>query len=115
MVRRALLARGLAQVLNFTQDRGAVGGEKFFRDPNKADDAAVGRYSQGVGHEILNQRGVSFVGRRLDLGRKGGEGQDVGRFKGAGVEEAGGVSEGDEDRGRRALVALGEVLGEVGE
>lgn len=97
IVHRAILARGLAQVLDFTQDRGAVGGEKFFRDAHKADDAAVGGNSERVGQEVLNQGGVAFVGRRLDLGRKGGDGQDVGGVKGAGEEEAGGVGEGDED------------------
>lgn len=114
-IHRALLARGLAQILNFTQYRSAIGRKKFFSDANEADDAAVGRDSEGIGHEMLNQRGVAFVGRRLDLGWKGGNGQDVGGVKGAGEEEAGRVSEGDEDGGSGAVVALGEVLGEVSE
>ena len=113
VIHRAILTRGLAQVLNFTQYSGAIGGEKFFSDAHKANDAAVGRDSEGVGHKILNQGGVAFVGRRLDLGREGSDGENVGGFKRAGIEEAGGVGEGDEDRGGGAGVALREMLGKV--
>lgn len=96
VIHRAILARGFAQVLNFTQYSGAIGGEKFFCDANKADDATVGRNSKGVGQKSLNQGGVAFIGRGLDLGWKGGEGKDVSGVKGAGVEETGGVGKGDE-------------------
>lgn len=97
IIHRAILTRGLAQVLNFTQYSSAIGGEKFFSDAHKANNAAVGRDSEGVGHEILNQGGVAFVGRWLDLGREGSDGENVGGFERAGIEEAGGVGEGDED------------------
>lgn len=96
VIHRAILTRGFAQVLNFTQYSSAVGGEKFFCDANKADDAAVGRNPEGVGQKPLDQGGVAFIGRGLDLGWKGGEGEDVSGVKGAGVEETGGVGKGDE-------------------
>lgn len=114
IVHRTVLARRLAQVLDFSQDRGTVGGEKLFRDAHKADDAAVRGNTETVRHEVLNHGGVALVGRRLDLGRKGGDGQDVGGVKGTGVKEAGRVVESNEDGGNRAVVALREVLGKIG-
>lgn len=61
----------------------------------------------------MEQGGVAFVGSGEELGGQGADGEHVGRVEGAAEEEAGGVVEGDEDGGGGALVALGEVLGEV--
>lgn len=44
---------------------------------------------------------------------EGGDGEDVGGVEGTAEEHAGGVVEVDEYAGGGALVALGEVLGEV--
>ena len=52
-----------------------------------------------------------FIGGR-ELGGEGVESQDIGGVECAGEEKAGGVVEGDKDRGGGTLVALGEVEGE---
>ena len=57
--------------------------------------------------------GVAFVGWGEEEGGEGGDGEDVGGVEGAAEEHAGGVGEGEEDGGCGALVALGELLGEV--
>jgi len=62
----------------------------------------------------LDERSVALVSYGLQLGGKGGDGESVGRLEGAGEEEAGGVGECDEDGGLGALVAVGEVVREVG-
>ena len=61
----------------------------------------------------MEESGVAFVGCGEEEGGEGGDGEDVGRVEGAAEEHAGGVAEGEEDGGGGALVALGELLGEV--
>ena len=75
-----------AQSFDFPAQGRAVGGEVFFGNGRKADDASVGGDTQGVGHEGLQEGGVAFVSCGLDLGGEGGEGEDVGRVEGAGEE-----------------------------
>ena len=61
----------------------------------------------------MQEGGVAFVGCGLEEGGESGDGEDVGGVEGAAEEHAGGVREGEEDGGGGALVALGELLGEV--
>ena len=61
----------------------------------------------------MEEGGVAFVGGGLEEGGEGGDGEDVGGVEGAAEEHAGGVAEGEEDGRGGALVALGELLGEV--
>ncbi len=61
----------------------------------------------------MQEGGVAFVGGGLEEGGEGGDGEDVGGVEGAAEEHAGGVGEGEENGGGGALVALGELLGEV--
>ena len=85
----------------------------FIRYTHKPDNPPRRTNPQRIRQESLQESGVPFVGCGLEEVGEGGDGEDVGGVEGAAEEHAGGVIEVDEYAGGGALVALGEVLGEV--
>lgn len=113
VVTRTFLAGRFPQIFDFAQYSSAVCGEVFFGYTNEPNNAPIGRNAEGVGHESLNEGGITFIGSGLDLRRESCESENVGRVKGTGVQKALGVSKSDENGGGGAVITLGKMLGEV--
>lgn len=104
----------LTQAFDLPKHRHASRAEVLLRDGYETDDAARSGHVNRLGDKSLEERHIALVGRGLHLGGESGDGEDVGRVEGVGEDKAGGVGEGDGDRGGGALEAVGEVGGEGG-
>ena len=101
------------QIIYLPQHSRAIESQILVWNGHEAYKTACWGNAEGVGKEGLEEGGVAFVGGGLEEGGEGGNGEDVGGVEGAAEEHAGRVAEGEEDGGGGALVALGELLGEV--
>ena len=88
----------------------AIGGEVFFGNGLKTEDASFGRNGQNFCHERLDKGGVALVGDRQKLGGQGTDGENIGRFEGACQKEACRVLDVDHDAALRSRISLTEII-----
>lgn len=98
------------QSVDLAQDGVTVNSKIVFLDGVEFDDSTLGRYPDGLEHEILDKRGVALVCGGLQVDWQGVNGENVGGLERTTKQQACRVIYGDHNRRFWSLVAGREVV-----